>query len=407
VNHSARMDPVVLEARRRAESGALGNVLAVNFLRNSEYTPYAGGPVIPPPFRKGSYPFQDLGVHALYLIEAFLGEIRKVDTTYFSTGKDPYLLYDEWRSQVGCERGVGQISLSWNTQPMLNELVIQGSKGTLFVDCYLQTITARRTLPGVPKPIQRILGAAFNSLSTLKDVSLNTLRFATGSLKPNPGIGMAVTSFYEALRTGKEPPIPASEGRRIVAIMEEVSARADEAKRKHDAELKSMPVAPARMLVTGAGGFLGKALSERLAATGEPVRVMLRRPSKELAQFPNLHPVYGDLGDAEAVDRAVAGVEIVYHVGATMKGWTEEFQRGTVWGTRNVIDACLKHGVKRMVHVSSLSVLDQAGHTPGVPVTESSPYEPYPKKRGAYTQTKLDAEKLVLEAVKERSEGVV
>ena len=85
-----------------------------------------------------------------------------------------------------------------------------------------------------------------------------------------------------------------------------------------------------------------------------------------------------------------------------MKGWREDFQAGTIWGTRNVIDACIRHGVRRLVYVSSLGVLDHAGHVDGVPVTETSPVEPNPDLRGFYTQTKLEAERMVLAAIAER-----
>jgi 2-alkyl-3-oxoalkanoate reductase len=101
------------------------------------------------------------------------------------------------------------------------------------------------------------------------------------------------------------------------------------------------------------------------------------------------------------------GIELVYHVGAAMKGGAAEFEQGTLWGTRNVIEACLKHGVKRLVYVSSLSVLDHAGHRADEPVTESSPMEPYPERRGAYTQNKLAAEGMVLDAVKNRGLAAV
>jgi 2-alkyl-3-oxoalkanoate reductase len=64
VNHSDRLDPVVLQALALVRAGVAGDVLAVDFLRSSEYPPYAGGP-LPAAVRQGSYPFRDLGVHGL------------------------------------------------------------------------------------------------------------------------------------------------------------------------------------------------------------------------------------------------------------------------------------------------------------------------------------------------------
>jgi predicted dehydrogenase/nucleoside-diphosphate-sugar epimerase len=400
VNHSARMDPVVLEALAQVKAGRIGDVVGVDFFRSSDYVPYAGGPNVPPPFRNGSYPFQDLGVHALYLVESFLGTVRKVNTRFFSTGREPFLMFDEWRVLAECDKGAGQIYLSWNVNPTQNELVIHGTKGVMHVDCYIQMITVRRKLPMIPKPILRMAFAVTNSQTQIWQTTRNLFRILTGSLKGNPGIQVGVHGFYDALRRGVDPPIPASEGRRMVMLMEEVSREADAAKQARvDAE-RARPVPPAKILVTGAGGFVGRRLLDRLAASGERIRVFIRRPAAWMDKYPNVSAVYGDLGDAEAVDRAIAGVETVYHVGAAMKGGKEEFERGTVWGTRNMIESCRKHNVKRVVYVSSQSVLDQAGHKPGTPVTESSPYEPYPERRGLYTQTKLTAEKIVLEAIR-------
>ena len=84
-----------------------------------------------------------------------------------------------------------------------------------------------------------------------------------------------------------------------------------------------------------------------------------------------------------------------------MKGSPADFQRGTVVGTRNVIDACLKHNVQRVVYVSSLSVLEQAVRHTGK-VTETWPLEPHAELRGAYTQTKLEAERMVVAAANEQ-----
>ena len=398
VNHSARMDPIVLRALDKVREGACGDVLGVDFFRSSDYPPYAGGPQIPPPYRKGSYPFQDLGVHGLYLLETFLGAIRSADVRYYASGRDPNLFFDEWRAYVECERGPGQMYISWNVRPMQNELVIHGTKGVMYVDCYLQTLAIRKTYPA-PKPIQRIIGAWATSTHLLVEVSANAFRFVTKRLKASPGIHLSVVKFYAALRDGVAPPVSAEEGARIVSVMEHVSAEADAAKaaRLEEKRAQTQP----RILVTGANGFLGSALVKRLRESGESIRLLVRRPTGEFNEDPKIHLVYGDLGDPAAVDRAVAGVDVVYHVGATMKGGGADFERGTIWGTRNIVDSCLRHHVKRLIYVSSMSVLDHAGHTPGTPVNERSREEPYPERRGFYTQTKLAAERLVLQAVRD------
>ncbi|HEY2013024.1 MAG TPA: NAD-dependent epimerase/dehydratase family protein [Bryobacteraceae bacterium] len=398
VNHSARMDPIVLKALELLRSGVCGDITGADFFRSSDYAPYGGGTPLPAPFRNGSYPFQDLGVHGLYLLEAFLGPIRHADVRYYASGLgDPNLVFDEWRALLDCERGSGHMYLSWNVRPIQNEVVVHGTRGVMFVDCYLQTISIRKTYPG-PKAVQRILGAGLNSLSMLGKVTGNTLRFATGRLVANPGIQVSVVKFHEALRKGDPPPVPAEEGRRVIALLEDVSQRADVDKGYYLAESKSGPVP--RILVTGAHGMLGRALVNRLSQFGEPLRLMVRKPPAT-PPGSRIQLVYGDLGDPTAVDRAVEGIELVFHVGAAMKGGLAEFTSGTVWGTRNIVDACERHGVHKLVYVSSMTVLHNAGHLPDAPVTEKFPYEPFAAKRGLYSQTKLEAERTVLQAVGE------
>src|SRR5690242_12719630 len=134
VNHSARFDPVVLQAADAVRRGVCGDVMAVHFIRSSDYPPYAGGP-LPAPYRQGSYPFRDLGVHGLYLLELFLGRIEDLRVTFYETGRDPLLTFDEWRAHVECARGTGYMYLSWNTRPIQNELFIHGTKAIIHVDC--------------------------------------------------------------------------------------------------------------------------------------------------------------------------------------------------------------------------------------------------------------------------------
>jgi predicted dehydrogenase/nucleoside-diphosphate-sugar epimerase len=399
VNHSAKEDPIVVEALERLRRGACGDVLAVDFYRTSEYPLYAGG-VLPAAFRQGGYPFRDMGVHALSLMEAFLGSIQDVDVRYRSTGKDPNVFFDDWRGTVVCARGCGAFHLSWSARPIRNELFVRGTAGDMHIDCFLQTCTVSRPLPG-PKPISSAINAVTRAAQTVYDVPRNMLRFASGSLRLSPGIHAGVLKFHDALARRITPPITADEGRRMVAWSEPFARQADADRDRALRLTESLP--PRTVLVTGAAGLLGRALLERLQSEGASIRVMVRRPTADFERMPHVQVVYGDLGDPEAVDRAIAGVQVVYHIGATMRGrgWAE-FEAGTVRGTTNVVESCLKHRVERLIHVSSLSVLDYRRLTARAVVDETAALEPHPTKRGSYTRAKLLAERIVVDASERR-----
>lgn len=400
VNHSARHDPVIVRALELLRQRVCGDVLAVDFYRSSDYPLYGGGGPLPAPFRQGGYPFQDMGVHALYLMEAFLGPIDDVDVRFRSTGRDPQVLFDEWRGRVVCAKGSGAFYLSWSARPIRNELVIRGTRGEMHVDCFLQTCTVHKSLPG-PKPIAASINAMTAAVSTICHIPRLAWRLASGSLRPSPGIHAGVRQFHQALAESAEPPVTMQEGRRMVELLEPFCRDADAQRDRalHIAE----PLAPRTILVTGAAGVLGRALLARLRQNGVSVRVLVRRRSRELEALPGVQVVYGDLGDPAAVDRAMTGIQLVYHVGATMRGrgWAD-FEAGTVRGTSNVVDACLEHDVDRLVYVSSLTVLDYAAHPPRTVVDETAPLEPSLEKRGFYTRAKLLAERIVTDAIRQR-----
>ncbi len=398
VNHSLLYDSFVARALRLARSGALGDVVAVDYLRSSDYPPYRGGP-LPPQYRDGGFPFRDLGVHGLYLMEAFLGEIRDVHAQFAARGGDPNLLYDEWRALVSCARGAGQIQLSWNVRPLQHVIIVQGTRGVLRADLFSMTVTVKKTRP-FPKSIERAWNSLSEGFETCAQVGANALRFARRKILPYHGLQMLVAEFYRTLAAGEPPPVSAEQARPVVEWTERVAAEADAAKRRFLARFSQRPTAP--VLVTGATGFIGQRLARRLLEQNERVRIFVRRePPREWAGDPRVEVVLGDLGDPEAVDRAVAGAEIVYHLGGAMSGGLHDYQRGTVAGTRNIVEAALRHQVPRLVYISSLSVLHAAARKQGR-VTEEWPLEPAPQKRGYYSQAKREAEKIVADAVKEK-----
>ena len=150
-----------------------------------------------------------------------------------------------------------------------------------------------------------------------------------------------------------------------------------------------------KALVTGGGGFLGKAIIHRLLAKGVDVCSFSRSAHAGLDALGVEHRL-GDLADGNAVVAAASGCDIVYHVAAKAGVWGpyQEFYRTNVLGTRNVIQACRAHGLHRLVYTSSPSVVFDGTDMEGV--DESIPYPTH--YHAFYPQTKAAAEQLVLQA---------
>jgi nucleoside-diphosphate-sugar epimerase len=148
-------------------------------------------------------------------------------------------------------------------------------------------------------------------------------------------------------------------------------------------------------LVTGGGGFLGSAIVHLLTARGDTVANFSRYRYPELA-IRGVTQHQGDLGDAAAVERAVAGCDVVFHVAARAGAWGRyaDFHRTNVTGTENVVAACRKHGVRRLVYTSSPSVVFDGRDMEGV--NESVPYPQHYEAH--YPKTKALAEQHVLAA---------
>jgi nucleoside-diphosphate-sugar epimerase len=149
-----------------------------------------------------------------------------------------------------------------------------------------------------------------------------------------------------------------------------------------------------KVLVTGATGVLGGAVVRALLAEGWQVRALVR-PGRSLAGE-NVEVVEGDLCDEASIAAAVRGVDAVVHAAARVAttGKWEEFAEANIRGTRRLIGAARNAGVKRIVHISSLSVYDVPRD--GVTITEDSPYESESNARGHYSRSKLAADRLAL-----------
>lgn len=162
-----------------------------------------------------------------------------------------------------------------------------------------------------------------------------------------------------------------------------------------------------RVLITGGSGFIGSNLAAACVRRGDEVRVLRRSKSSlvGLNMLPIEH-VVGDLLDAEAVMRAVAGCDLVFHVAAISSYWRSkraEIYRVNAEGTRVVMEACLKAGVLRVVHTSSAAAV---GIAQNGCADESTPFDAV-SSSFAYADSKHKAEAVVRAAVERGLQAVM
>jgi nucleoside-diphosphate-sugar epimerase len=163
------------------------------------------------------------------------------------------------------------------------------------------------------------------------------------------------------------------------------------------------------ILVTGATGFLGPFLVERLIAHGaEQIRCLVRPSSDRstLERIQREHPdarvefVAGNMLSQEDLVRVVAGVSHVYHLAAALRGSPADMTLNTVVGSKRLIQAIGLRPIQ-VVLVSSFAVYGVAALPPNARIDESTLLETHPEKRDVYAQTKLRQELLFREYQKQ------
>ncbi|NOQ42642.1 MAG: NAD-dependent epimerase/dehydratase family protein [Desulfuromusa sp.] len=150
-----------------------------------------------------------------------------------------------------------------------------------------------------------------------------------------------------------------------------------------------------KVLVTGGGGFLGKAIVKLLLVKGDEVCSFSRNIYPQLTAL-GVEQIVGDLTDMYAVIKAADGCDLVYHVAAKAGVWGsyDEFYQPNVIGTKNIIQACRRCEISRLVYTSSPSVVFDGSDMEGI--DESVPYPDH--YLSWYPQTKAEAEQLVIAA---------
>lgn len=407
VDHNRLFCPPALQARRLLESGELGELVSIDFFQGFGLPPRMQLSQLANPWlsKLPAGLVQDLAPHCLYFLLEFVGSPARFHVAARRNGLLPAAPAEEVRMTMEGERIIGTGAISLSTQPFMNFLTFYGSKWTARV--YFDNFTLIVKKDRYSHPLfNRVFGAVREGRHLSMATARSALRFATGKLPRYPGILELIRRFYASIQDGGPPPVLPEQGRETVRLIQEVVAAMQPQGAGQKAEAPAVISRPetdrARILVTGATGFVGGAFVRRLLSRGATPRV-LARPSMRVPDLKQmgLDVVVGDVAERAAVEAAVRGTRVMVHCAARMgtQGTWEEFYRDSVEGTENLMRAALAAGVERVLYVSSLGVYGTPDNGNGI--SEATPYDPRPDKRGNYSRAKVEAEKFVLQFARE------
>ncbi|ACL60443.1 NAD-dependent epimerase/dehydratase family protein [Methylobacterium nodulans] len=314
----------------------------------------------------------DTGAHTLDLLGYWLGDITPIAYADDGEGGVEADCILDFALAGG---GRGRLELS-RTRDLSNTARIEGTEGFVEVALYRNEVLAgsEAALAFVHEGV---------SPATMKPQLFPALFDAE------------MRDFLHSVRGPERPSLPAIAGLRSVRWIETCYGMRQPLDRPWDA----VPGAPAgtigagtRVAVTGASGFIGGRLVERLVRAGADVTCLIREigSSTRLARLP-VRLMRTDLADAGQVSAGLKGAEIVFHC-----AYDPRSRKQNLEGARNIIRACAEHGVRRLVHVSTFSVYEPF---PDGPLTEET-------RDGdpswIYVRDKLAMEAEVLSAARER-----
>jgi 2-alkyl-3-oxoalkanoate reductase len=414
--HNHFFDPCMLRARALVETGQLGRIINVESYyglntRIDAFRRYPAPNVLPWIYDMPGGVFHDFMAHPLYVLLPFVGEPEDVQVMEKTFGELPQNLSDELRILIKGDRAFGMVTFSFAAKPHQHFVKLYGTR--MMVEVNFDTMTTViHPVSRLPKAAQKATYNLSESWQLNKSTVSNVWNFVTGKLKPYQGMKILIHRFYDSVNAKSQPPVSKEDALRVIGVMDRIWPQVKKTRLSFDpisspAIREGVPT-KGKVLITGATGFLGTRLVQRLVDKGFQVRGLARMlsPIEKLRDLP-VEIVFGDVGSIESLRLAFKDIDIVVHAAADTAGRQEESKTSTIQGTQNVLSLCRESEIKKIVYISSCSVYGIGDYTEGQMVTEASPLEPFPERRGFYSYAKLKAEEFVTAAMAKRALPIV
>lgn len=404
VNHNFLFLPAVERLRADARDGTLGRIDRLSLAWLYPLGLIQSGPFDNWMLREPRNLFLELGPH---LVSLMLDLVGPPETLAALAGRPIDLpgggrVFRHW--QVIARRGDTAIDLTLSVVPgaIDRSVVARGHAAVAKADLERDVYT-RDEPSGQALLFDNLLGPLAATAQTAAGASRAFARALGGTLRKGPdanpftlSIARLVGEFYRTLDAPSDPRLDDGFGADVIETCERIIAAAgvDRASGSRPAAAVQGPAAPT-VLVIGGTGFIGRHLVRRLAAEGVGVRVATRSAAAARIALEGL-PVdiaAGDLADPAFLDRALAGIETVYHLGkANGKNW-DDYYREDVLVTRNIAERARAAGVRRFVYTGTIDSYYSARAADVI--SSDTPLDAHIESRNHYARSKAACEALL------------
>jgi predicted dehydrogenase/nucleoside-diphosphate-sugar epimerase len=314
--------------------------------------------------------------------------------------------YRRW--QVAGVASDAAVALNFSFVPGFGAYTIQarGSLGSATLDFDRNTYTLMRHRP-LSEDFDRYAMTLDHARQLRRQARRTLLDFALAKLHlraTGTPFGTSIRDLMAAFYTDAVLPrgITAATGAEVIRICDAIRHAAPITADRPALITSPTPTPNPHILVLGASGFIGQELTRQLIAAGRAVRVLVRDPGKLGSDLrgPGIEMQCGDLAREADLQRALAGIDCVFHLArSNVKSWVD-FQRDEIELTRQIAEAALVAGVKRFIYTGTIDSY-YGGPNAGT-ITERTPLDPQVERRNLYARAKAASERILLRMYRER-----
>ena len=365
--------------------GQLSHIESYFSFRAAKHTPSGRAPL------RDDLQLLDILPHPVYVLLDFLERSAEGKTELVSVDVGP-----KGTVHALVRRGslTATLVVTLEGRPVESYLRLVGTNGSLHAD-YVRSTVQRNIGPGA-SGIDKLVSPYRLAWQLLAGTTKAMGKRFINRQQSYPGLAEIFGAFYGSIRENGPSPVTRSNLIETVAICEKIAQSLRDAYPASPSAV--IPTLNGPVVVTGGTGILGREVARALLARREQVRIVARRTPPEWEKIPGATYVVADISQPIAPE-VMAGAQAIVHCAAETAGRWDQHQRNSVDATDHVLRAAAAANVKRMIHVSSISVM--AVPARGELLSESTPFEANSRTGGPNAWGKIESERLAVTRCRE------